>query len=124
MLDTHVLLWWLEDNPKLGRGGRSLIDDAQNTLIFSVASAWEIAIKVGQGKLTVDIELALRKFAQAGVGQLDVGPKHLVTVSNLKRLHGDPFDRMIVAQAMCEAITVMTEDAIIKRYPVQTIGCG
>lgn len=123
LLDTHVLLWWLEDNPKLGPAARALMEAGTNDLVYSVATPWEMAIKIGQGKLEVDIADAIRSFTGAGFRRLDVEPAHLVTLVALERLHGDPFDRMIVAQARCTGLTIMTTDSAILRYPVQTIGC-
>lgn len=123
LLDTHVLLWWLEDNPKLGPAARALMEAGPNDLVYSIATPWEMAIKIGQGKLEVDIADAIRSFTGAGFRRLDIEPAHLVTLVALERLHDDPFDRMIVAQALCTGLTIMTTDSAILRYPVQTIGC-
>ncbi|MDH7973599.1 type II toxin-antitoxin system VapC family toxin [Sphingomonas sp. AR_OL41] len=123
MLDTHALLWWLGDMPKLGPNARALIEDPGNELLFSTASPWEIAIKVGIGRLRVDVVPAMAAIAAAGFTQLGVEPAHLAALTRLERHHGDPFDRMIVAQALVEGATVMTEDGMIARYPVATISC-
>lgn len=123
LLDTHALLWWLGDMPGLGPNARALIEDPGNELLFSPASPWEIAIKVGIGKLRVDVAQAMAAFAAAGFIQLDLAPAHLVALTRLERLHGDPFDRMIIAQALVEGIPIMTGDAMIARYPAATISC-
>ncbi|MGY4396715.1 PIN domain nuclease of toxin-antitoxin system [Sphingomonas sp. UYAg733] len=123
LLDTHVLLWWLGDIPRLGSKARALIEDTTNELMFSVASPWEMAIKVGQGRLRIDMESAITAFDSAGLIRLDITSGHLAALAGLERLHGDPFDRMIVVQAMVEGATIMTQDGAIPRYPVVTIGC-
>ena len=123
LVDTHVLIWWLFDRPELGDQGRAYLSDRSNDILYSVASPWEMAIKIGQGKLEINIADAIRSFTGAGFRRLDVDPAHLVTLVALARLHGDPFDRMIVAQALCTGLTIMTTDSAIQRYPVQTIGC-
>lgn len=123
LVDTHVLIWWLFDQPELGQHARSCLSDRSNEILYSVASPWEMAIKIGQGKLEIDTANAIRSFNGAGFQRLDVEPAHLVTLVALERLHGDPFDRMIVSQALCTGLTIMTTDSAILRYPVQTIGC-
>ncbi|MEG3088773.1 type II toxin-antitoxin system VapC family toxin [Sphingomonas sp. PB4P5] len=123
LLDTHVLLWWLEGSPKLGARARGYFSDQSTEILYSVASPWEMAIKISQGKLAVDIGDAIRSFDGAGFKRIDIETAHLVTLSALERLHGDPFDRMIVVQAMCGGLVVMTTDSAVLRYPVQTIGC-
>ena len=124
LLDTHVLLWWLGDMSRLGRTARNLIEDPDNHLLFSPASPWEMAIKVGTGKLRVDIGEAMEAFAAADFSQLHIAPAHLVSLTRLERLHGDPFDRLLVAQAIVEGLTIMTDDSAITRYPVATIRCA
>lgn len=123
LVDTHVLIWWLFDQSELGQQARAYLSDRSNEILYSVASPWEMAIKIGQGKLQIDIANAIRSFHGAGFRRLDVEQAHLVTLVALERLHGDPFDRMIVAQAICTGLTIMTTDSAILRYPVQTIGC-
>ena len=124
LLDTHVLIWWLGDMSRLGPAARKLIDDPDNHLFFSPASPWEMAIKVGIGKLRVDIAEAMDAFAAAGFAQLDIAPAHLVSLTRLERLHGDPFDRLLIAQALVEGATIMTDDGAIARYPVATVRCA
>lgn len=124
LLDTHALIWWIFDLPKLGVKARTLINDRGNEILFSPASPWEMAIKISTGKLEIDVGDALTVFAERGFVQLDIANSHLIALARLERIHGDPFDRMIVAQAMVEGATIMTEDAAIARYAVGTIGCG
>ncbi len=123
LLDTHVLIWWVFDLPQLGARARALVGDPRNDIMFSPASPWEMSIKIGSGKLDIDIVDALASFAARGFTQLNIAPAHLAALTRLERHHGDTFDRMIVAQALVEGVSIMTDDAMIARYPVATISC-
>ena len=118
LLDTHVWLWWQADDRRLGARARHAIGTATEVR-FSAASAWEIAIKVSLGKLTlprgVDIESAL---ALDGFRPLPVEVAHAEALRALPALHRDPFDRMLVAQAQSEGLTIMTADARLADYEV------
>lgn len=124
LLDTHALLWWVIDSPKLSDTAREIIASEHNEPIFSVVSAWEIAIKVGVGKL--DLPDPPEKFVaeQLSRNALEVLPIHLrhaLGVYNLPDHHRDPFDRLLVAQAVAEDLAILTADPLVARYPVQTI---
>lgn len=123
LLDTHALLWWLADDPRLGHDARRAIEDPTNQILVSDVSLWEIAIKVGIGKLRVDVGAAVEAIRSRGLEQLGLRPPHLTTLAALERHHRDPFDHMLVAQALVEGATLMTDDAQLTAYPIARTGC-
>ena len=119
LLDTHVLLWWLADDPALGKRARRLI--ANEAEVFaSAASAWEIAIKRALGKLEAPEDLAAALDA-GGIGRMPMEFEHAAVAGALPRHHDDPFDRMLVAQAQCEGLTLLTSDPRLSRYAVAVL---
>jgi PIN domain nuclease of toxin-antitoxin system len=120
LLDTHFLLWWLADDPALGDRGREAISTPENLIFFSAASVWEIRIKQGIGKLDVPED-----FADVLAGQafepLAVTVGHAHALQELPPLHRDPFDRVLIAQARLERLTILTRDHIIGQYGVPTL---
>ena len=116
LLDTHVLLWWLDDVP-LGRKAHDAISRASNVVCVSAASAWEIGVKVAIGKLRVPDDLEARLHDERFV-PLPVTMAHGLGVASLPRLHGDPFDRLLVAQARHEGLTLVTRDERLAGYGV------
>lgn len=124
LLDTHALLWWLEDSPALGSRARALIEDPGNDIFVSIASLWEIVIKIRIGKLESDIDEIVSTIDAQGIRVLDIRPPHLNVLATLPRLHKDPFDHLLVAQAMVEGATLMSEDRQIALYPGTRIGCS
>jgi PIN domain nuclease of toxin-antitoxin system len=120
LLDTHTLLWTLDDDPRLQADARDAIEDPENDVWVSVASAWEIAIKSGKGRLKArdDLEAALE--AQSFTS-LAITIAHALGVRALPPHHRDPFDRMLVAQARLEGLTIVTRDPNIPRYGVATL---
>lgn len=118
LLDTHIALWALADDRRLRADARALIADRDNTVFVSAASLWEIAIKhaIGRSGLPFDAAAALGFFAQAGYLMLEVKPEHAVAVEALPPLHHDPFDRMLVAQALTEPMRLITHDAAVASY--------
>ena len=118
LLDTHVALWAIADDPRLKNTARALIADASNTVVVSAVSVWEIAIKhaLGKGDMPVSAAEALAYFKAAGFLLLDVTAEHAAQVEQLPPIHADPFDRLIVAQAFCEPLRLMTHDAVVARY--------
>jgi PIN domain nuclease of toxin-antitoxin system len=119
LLDTHILLWVTEDSPRLSRTARTLISEPENELYFSVASLWELAIKHAQGKpeFRVDARILRRALLDNGYRELAVFGEHALALASLPPIHKDPFDRILIAQAITEGITLLTVDAKIARYP-------
>jgi PIN domain nuclease of toxin-antitoxin system len=118
LLDTHIALWALADDPRLPPRARELIADEDNAIHVSTASVWEIAIKhtFQRGDMPVSAAQALRWFRSAGYLLLDVKPEHAVAVEKLPLLHTDPFDRLLVAQALAEPLRLLTHDPAVARY--------
>ena len=119
LLDTHALLWWWKDDPRLSQRAAKAIADEGNTVLVSAASAWEIATKLCIGKLS-GAERAVREFNELIVaddfGQLAVSYQHAFKVGAFAIAHRDPFDRMLAAQAIIEGATLVTEDAAMKLF--------
>lgn len=119
LLDTHLLLWAALQPEKLSAAAHSLLDDSNNELLFSAASLWEIAIKQGLRRrdFQVDPRLLRRSLLDNGYIELPVLSEHAVAIDALPPLHKDPFDRILVAQAMTEGITLLTSDHQLAQYP-------
>ena len=119
LLDTHVVLWWLDDPNKIAEGTRDEIAQADTVLVSAVV-AWEIAIKRSLGKLTAphNLEAAV---AAAGFEPLPISLSHALAVESLPPVHRDPFDRLLIAQANFENCTLVTRDEVFQQYPVQTL---
>jgi PIN domain nuclease of toxin-antitoxin system len=114
LLDTHAFLWWCEDSPRLRAGVRTVI--AQAELVFvSAASAWEVAIKASLGKLKLPGPLE-EAVEQSQFSKLPITFRHAAAVAALPAHHGDPFDRMIIAQAQIEGLEIVTHDPRFKAY--------
>jgi PIN domain nuclease of toxin-antitoxin system len=122
LLDTHVLLWWLADDPALARQARQLIAN-EPEVFASAASAWEIAIKRALGKLEAPEDLATALDA-GGIARLPIEFEHAALAGALPRHHDDPFDRMLVAQAQCEGLTLLTSDPRISSYAVAVVAAS
>ena len=120
LLDTHAVLWWLNDDPTLADSARSAIADPENTVFLSAVAVWEIRIKQSIGKLDLpdDFEEVLegQPFAE-----LPITVAHTHAIAELPTIHRDPFDRMLVAQAMVEEMTIVTRDAAIADYGVKVV---
>jgi len=119
LLDTHLLLWAAGEPSRLPAAARRLINDPHNEPIFSVASLWEIAIKrsLGRKDFEVDARLLRRGLLDNGYSELPIMSHHVVAIDGLPPIHKDPFDRLLVAQATTEGITLLTVDPIVGRYP-------
>ncbi len=120
LLDTHILLWLMMGNPRLRVQARKAIADADKIYI-SAASTWEIAIKIGLGKLTADIGEVIQAATENGFEELPVLACHARLVVRMPRLHGDPFDRLLVAQAIEENMQLMTSDVHLAAYSALVI---
>jgi PIN domain nuclease of toxin-antitoxin system len=119
LLDTQLALWAYFDQKRLSAEARSVLEDRQSKLVFSTASIWEIAIKRGRGKIgfQFDPRVLRRAMLDDGYEELPVLGQHAVEVDILPRLHKDPFDRILIAQALVEGITLLTADPVIAQYP-------
>jgi PIN domain nuclease of toxin-antitoxin system len=115
LLDTHVYLWWLQDHPKLSKEARSRIQEASEVYISS-ASIWEATIKVGIGKLDADVSQLVAEIANSGFRELPISARHAAAVATLPVIHSDPFDRILVAQALSEPLRLLTADSVLKGY--------
>lgn len=120
LLDTHVLLWWLADDPELTEPGREVIAAPENLITFSAASIWEIRIKQAVGKLDLPANFA-DVLARQPFEPLAVTVAHAHALQGLPLLHRDPFDRLLIAQARVEGMTILTRDNIITQYDVSTL---
>jgi PIN domain nuclease of toxin-antitoxin system len=119
LLDTHILLWFVWNHPNLSATGLSLITDLKNTLFFSAASFWEIAIKVGIGKLTLADPYDMfmnQAVSTTGLTIIPVEVRHAARLTALPRHHGDPFDRMLAAQSLVETMPLVSGDAVFDAY--------
>jgi PIN domain nuclease of toxin-antitoxin system len=119
LLDTHLLLWAAGMPDRLSESARELIESPAHELVFSAASLWEVTIKAGLGRddFRVDSRLLRRGLLDNGYTELPITSAHAVTVGSLPLLHRDPFDRLLVAQALTEGITLLTADALVAQYP-------
>jgi PIN domain nuclease of toxin-antitoxin system len=119
LLDTHLLLWAAGSPERLPLAARPLLEAPENQLMFSAASLWEIAIKRGLGRadFQVDPRVLRRGLLDNGYVELPITSEHTVSIDSLPPLHKDPFDRILVAQAMVEGIILLTADALIAQYP-------
>jgi len=119
LLDTHLLLWAAGAPEQLPATARLLLDDPQNELLFSVASIWEIVIKRGLGRadFQVDARVLRRGLLDNGYQELAITSEHVVSINSLPLIHKDPFDRVLVAQATVEGITLLTADTFVAQYP-------
>jgi len=118
LLDTHVALWAIADSPKLTKMARDLIESPKSSVWISAATIWEIAIKhgLGRGDMPVSGQDALRYFRESGYRFLPVEPEHATAVEDLPVHHADPFDRILVAQALVEPMRLITHDPVVARY--------
>lgn len=118
LLDTHVALWAITDSPKLSRKARDLIQAPRTTVWISAANVWEIAIKhaLGRGDMPVSGQEAVCYFRESGYRFLPIDVDHALAVESLPVHHQDPFDRILVAQALVEPMRLMTHDPLVARY--------
>ena len=117
LLDTHIALWAVVGSKRLAPQARGLILAADEVFV-SVASLWEIAIKhgLGKGDMPISSAQAFQAFGDAGYTLLSIRPEHALAVERLAPIHNDPFDRMLVAQALTEPLTLVTRDALVASY--------
>ena len=122
LLDTHALIWWLSNDCTMSSESKNAIADPDNIVFVSAASAWEIAIKKSLGKLQapedLNIQIEKKRFTP-----LSISINHALTVEKLPLHHQDPFDRILIAQAISENLIIITRDRKFKAYKVKTIKC-
>jgi PIN domain nuclease of toxin-antitoxin system len=119
LLDTHLLLWAAANDRRLPPAARALIESRENEPLFSAASLWEIVVRGGLGRddFRVNARLLRRALVQNGYSELPITSEHAIAIETLPAIHRDPFDRMLVAQATIEGVTLLTSDRIVARYP-------
>ena len=122
LLDTHAMLWYLRDSPELSASAHSLIDKAEYVVV-SIASFWEVAIKqsIGKMQLCMTIPELESLCLDRAIQVLPIQSAVLEQIKSLPKIHGDPFDRLIIAQAQIGKMTIITRDRMIPQYPVPTI---
>ena len=120
LLDTHTAIWYFNGSTRLSQTASRIMQDASSALFVSIASAWEIAIKVGIGKLDIDGRTAdfIHDAEINGIVILPIETAHLSALESLPLIHRDPFDRLLVATAIAEQMTIITADKDIAKYPV------
>jgi PIN domain nuclease of toxin-antitoxin system len=123
LLDTHVLIWWLTADPRAKTLIPVLMADP-TAIRISLVSLWQIMIKVRAGKLTLEHDWIVEQIAIAGWRQLPIDLTHVRALSALPAYHKDPFDHMLIAQAVAENLTLITDDRHIRLYPVRTTPCA
>ena len=127
LIDTMVWLWSVGEVGRLNQTARDALTSPEHDLYFSAASVWEIAIKTSIGRMDLKGPPGVvvpRETERQGLRPLTVTYSHALAVHDLPRLHGDPFDRLLVAQARCEGLTLMTADRELKKYPVEVLWAG
>jgi PIN domain nuclease of toxin-antitoxin system len=123
LIDTHILIWFLEGNKSLSKPRRQIIANPQNDVLVSISSLWEIAIKISIGKLTLAKPLAdvIKQIAVEDIEILPIFPEHTLQVSTLPFHHRDPFDRIIIAQGQSENLPIMTDDSAFSSYGIKIL---
>lgn len=125
LLDTHILLWAASGSKQLSDNAVGLLENPENELLFSVASLWEIVIKHGLGRedFRVDVHVLRRGLLDNGYSELPILSNHVMAIAGLPAIHKDPFDRVLVAQAIAEGVTLLTADPLVAQYtgPIRTV---
>ncbi len=121
LLDTHVLLWWVADDARLGPQARALITDPANRVLISIVSLWEIAVKARIGKLRADVDAVVHAAEADGMEHLALTTEHLRVLRDLPLHHRDPFDHALIAQAMAEGATLISDDRWMASYGLAVV---
>ena len=119
LLDTHIVMWWLTDDPTLSDDIKARLDHEPEVYV-SPATVWEVAIKQALGKIKEPPDLPER-IRDSGFRELPITFEHAIAAGRLPPIHRDPFDRMLVAQAQCSGLTLVTRDADVKKYEVAVL---
>lgn len=120
LLDSHVLLWWLDEPARLANPLRCVMHDPNNEVFFSPASIWELGLKMAKGKLRLPLDL-VPALASDGIVELPISAAHAARTLTLPTVHFDPFDRLLIGQALVEGLVLATRDQTIHRYDVPVI---
>lgn len=118
LLDSHAFLWWLAEDPKLSAGARQAVADPSSIVHISAATVWELSIKASLGKLDLDGADLLEEIEENDFIELPMTARHSLAAATLPRHHDDPFDRMLIAQAKLEGLTIITRDPAFRTYGV------
>jgi PIN domain nuclease of toxin-antitoxin system len=123
LVDTQSFIWFVEDDARLPQRIKSVMEQDDTRLLVSIASLWEMTIKVSLGKLflTDTLETIFARLEQNGFDVLPIDTEHLITLSTLAHVHRDPFDRIIIAQAITESLLVISSDDVFAKYPVKRV---
>ncbi len=124
LLDTHIFIWWAEEPARLSPTALTALEDESNDLVLSVASVWEMQIKIQIGKMKLSQSLPALIASQQQTNDLQILPieyTHVLTLDNLPLHHKDPFDRVIIAQAIAESMTLVSVDTAFPAYPVKLL---
>lgn len=123
LIDTHILIWFLEGNRSLSNSHQQIITDSQNEVLISIASLWEIAIKISIGKLTLSqpLEDVIKQVNAENIEILPISPEHTLQVSTMPFHHRDPFDRIIIAQCKVENLPIISNDTNFPTYGVKLL---
>jgi PIN domain nuclease of toxin-antitoxin system len=127
LLDTMVWLWSVGPTDKIGRAGLDVLTNGEVEVYFSAASAWEVAIKIQLGKFTLTEppgRYVPKRLSAQGIRSLSITQDHTLKVYDLASHHRDPFDRLLIAQAIVEDMTILTADRVFAKYPVEILWCG
>jgi PIN domain nuclease of toxin-antitoxin system len=121
LLDTHALLWFLTDSPKLPNGTRDVLKDMSNPTFVSMVSLWEIALKHSLGRLELheEPERFFQMVERSGFKLLHIEQTHILSLTRLPLHHQDPFDRLLIAQGQCENLTIVSKDRMFSHYDVR-----
>jgi PIN domain nuclease of toxin-antitoxin system len=124
LLDTHAFLWFMEGSARLSKSAKDHIEDQSHDLLLSIASLWEMAVKISLGKLDVPrpfAEFMQSHLALSSIGLLEINPQHTYAVPDLPFHHRDPFDRLLVAQCLSEGLTLISSDGVFEKYGVERV---
>ena len=123
LLDTHAIIWFFENDNRLSKNAVEIIYNLENMIYVSMVSIWEVAIKMSTGKLNFDggIDNFIKSIYQNEFELLDISPKHTKIISTLSFIHRDPFDRMLIAQAIADDLIIMTVDENIIKYDIECV---
>lgn len=123
LLDTHALIWFLNGEEHLSEKSKKVIENPENSLFISIATIWELAIKISLGKFKFDqgFKQFLELIEENGFEVIPISLEHALRLSTLEFLHRDPFDRLIVVQAMTDNLTVITRDEYMEKYSISTL---